>query len=76
MAPAQLDRRMMSQMDLMAELTYCCVAWRLPLVLPFALSVFLGMGESGIAGFRVQSIEEAEDGTCLSASFGVFPVWD
>src|ERR1035441_9177153 len=33
MAPAQLDRRMMSQMDLMAELTDCWVAWRLPLPL-------------------------------------------
>ena len=35
MAPARLDRRMMSQMDLMAELTDCWVAWRLPLPFPF-----------------------------------------
>src|ERR1039458_4411726 len=52
MAPAQLDRRMTSQMDLMAELTDCWVAWRLPLPLGLAFvvaeAVFLGILEMAL----------------------------
>ena len=44
MAPAQFERRMMSQMDLMAELTDCCVAWRLPLPLPTVARVLVPLG--------------------------------
>ena len=40
-APAQFDRRMMSQIAFTAELTDCCVASLLPLPLPLA-DPFLG----------------------------------
>jgi hypothetical protein len=49
MAPAQFDRRMTSQMDLMAELTDCCVAWRLPL--PVAVAVAVADFPATVLGF-------------------------
>src|ERR1035437_10590813 len=59
MAPAQLDRRMMSQMDLMAELTDCCVAWRLPLTIVAGVLVPLGMFKNQVVAAASGSPEQS-----------------